>query len=154
MQKSRRSRFQSAPYSVIMVKHLQQQFAKNCLPYFEFWWLTIRFGKWKKWSSLIVCHLDLPKTHTPTTHTSNQLRAWRLGAAFPWVILFWNLFAIILFWNHLLWNIFCFIMKCICLNLFASILLSFVVILLNKQALNHLLYQAQQQMGSSCRYQQ
>jgi hypothetical protein len=46
------------------------------------------------------------------------------------------------------------IMKCICLNLFASILLSFTVILLNKQALNHLLYQARQQLGSSCRYQQ
>jgi len=64
-------------------------------------------------------------------------------------------------------------MKYICLNLFASILLSFVVILLNKQALNHLLYQArqhssrwaaavsissstaaQQQLGSSYRYQQ
>jgi hypothetical protein len=35
-------------------------------------------------------------------------------------------------------------MKCICLNLFALILLSFVVILLSKQTLNHLLYQARQ----------
>ena len=48
--------------------------------------------------------------------------------------------SIILFWNRYLWNIFCLIVKCICLNLFALILLSFVVILLNKEALNYLLY--------------